>query len=63
MTLPARTLLDVGARYRFTAGRTPTALRLSVSNVTDEYGYELKGSGVYDVIPGRNAVAYVTVDW
>lgn len=61
--LPARTLVDLGARYRFTLGSTPAALRLSVTNITDEYGYDLKGSGVYDVIAGRHATAYLTVDW
>lgn len=63
VTLPARTLVDLGARYRFTLGSAPAALRLSVANVTDEYGYELRGGGVYDVISGRHATAYLTVDW
>jgi iron complex outermembrane receptor protein len=63
VTLPSRTLIDLGARYRFAVGRVPATLRLSITNLTDEYGYELRGSGVYDVIPGRNATVYVTVDW
>ncbi|NJO13396.1 MAG: TonB-dependent receptor [Gammaproteobacteria bacterium] len=61
--LPARTLLDVGARYRFAVGAAPAVLRLSLTNATDEYGYDLRGSGAYDTIPGRRASAYVTVDW
>jgi iron complex outermembrane receptor protein len=61
--LPSRTLLDVGARWRFALGSTPGTLRLSVTNVTDEYAYELRGSGAYDLIPGRKASAYVAVDW
>jgi iron complex outermembrane recepter protein len=63
VSLPARMLVDLGARYRFTVGSTPAVLRISLANVTDEYGYELRGSGVYDVIPGRHASAYLSVDW
>jgi iron complex outermembrane receptor protein len=61
--LPSRTLLDIGARYRFQIGRAPATLRLALANATDKYGYDLKGSGAYDVIPGRQLSAYVTVDW
>lgn len=61
--LPARTLIDVGARYRFSVGAAPVVLRLSLTNLTDEYGYDLRGSGAYDLIPGRRASAYVTIDW
>jgi iron complex outermembrane receptor protein len=61
--LPARTLIDVGGRYRFAIGRVPATLRFSLTNVTDEYGYELRGSGAYRTIPGRQAAAYLTVDW
>ena len=61
--LPSRTLIDLGARWRFTLGSAPATLRLSIANATDEYGYELRGSGAYDVIAGRKASAYVAVDW
>jgi iron complex outermembrane receptor protein len=61
--LPARTLIDVGARYRFQIGRAPATLRVLLANATDEYGYDLQGSGAYDTIPGRQFSAYVTVDW
>jgi iron complex outermembrane recepter protein len=61
--LPARTLVDIGARYRFRISRAPATLRLAVANATDESGYDLRGSGAYDVIAGRQISAYVTVDW
>jgi iron complex outermembrane recepter protein len=61
--LPAQTLIDVGARYRFFIGTAPAVLRLSLTNLTDEYSYELRGSGAYDLIPGRRASGYVTIDW
>jgi iron complex outermembrane receptor protein len=61
--LPSRVLVDLGARWRFKVANAPAMLRVSIANVTDEYGYELRGSGAYDVIPGRRASAYVAVDW
>ena len=61
--LPSRTLIDLGARWRFKLGSAPATLRLSIANAMDEYGYELRGSGAYDVIAGRKASAYVAVDW
>ncbi len=61
--LPARTLLDVGARYRFKIGGAPATLRVLLANATDEFGYDLRGSGAYDTIPGRLFSAYVAVDW
>ncbi|MCI0433348.1 MAG: TonB-dependent receptor, partial [Gemmatimonadetes bacterium] len=61
--LPSRTTIDAGARYRFEVGRAPATLRVSLANATDEYGYDLRGSGAYDVIAGRRVSAYLTVDW
>jgi len=61
--LPASTLTDVGARYRFKIGKAPATVRLTVSNLFDEYGYELRGSGAYDVISGRLMAVYVVADW
>ncbi|MCW5572637.1 MAG: TonB-dependent receptor [Steroidobacteraceae bacterium] len=61
--LPARTLVEVGARYRFAIGHSSAMLRLNVENLFDVFGFESRGSGAYDVLPGRLASAYVTVDW
>jgi iron complex outermembrane recepter protein len=61
--LPSRTLLDLGARYQFEFRRAPATLRVQVTNLTDEYGFDLRGSGAYDLIPGRKVSGYVAVDW
>jgi iron complex outermembrane recepter protein len=61
--LPSRTLVDLGGRYRFVAGRAPAVLRVAITNVFDEYGYDVRGSGAYDVISGRLVTVYVTIDW
>jgi len=62
--LPPRTLIDVGGRYRFDFGRNGASLRLAVTNVTDEFGFDLRGaSGAYDIIPGRVAALSLSVDF
>ena len=61
--LPAQTIVDVGGRCNFKIGKAPATLRVIISNLFDEYGYDLRGSGAYDVIQGRLASAYVVADW
>ena len=61
--LPSRTLLDVGGRYRFKLDSTSLSLRASVTNVTNEYGFDLRGaSGAYDIIAGRVAQLSLSLD-
>jgi iron complex outermembrane recepter protein len=61
--LPSRTLIDVGGRYRFELGGNRASFRLSVTNLSDEQGFDLRGgSGVYDIIAGRVASASLTLD-
>lgn len=61
--IPARTLVDLGARYRFKLGTKDATVRAQVSNVGDVEGFDLRGAGAYDIIPGRVASAYLTVDF
>jgi len=58
----ARTTIDLGARYAFKLGAAPAQLRLSVTNLTDVAGFDVYGSGVYDIIPGRVAQLSLGVD-
>jgi len=60
--LPARTLASLAGRYRFTLLERPASLRVSVSNLFDTFGLELRGAGAYDVINGRLVQAYLSVD-
>lgn len=62
VALPARTVLDLGARYRFHLSGTPVTLRVSLANLTDSFGWEVIGSGGYSAQPGRTLTAYLTVD-
>jgi iron complex outermembrane receptor protein len=59
---PARTVLNVGSHYHFKlAGRSAT-LRLQATNLFDEIGYDIPGSGIYGSMPGRQVLGYLTVD-
>lgn len=61
-TIPSRTLATLGARYRFGLGGRPASLRVAVANLFDRHGWELRGAGAYELIPGRVASAYLSVD-
>lgn len=61
--LPARTTLDVGGRYRLQIRGAEATLRVSVSNVFDEGGFDLFGSGTYDIAQGRTLSVYLTADF
>ena len=61
--IPARTLVDVGGRYRFSLSSTSATLRFAITNVFNEEGFELRGSGAYDIIPGRVASLYLAMDF
>lgn len=62
VAIPARTLAALSGRYRFQLADRPASLRVAVSNLFDTYGLELRGAGAYDVIAGRLASAYLSVD-
>jgi iron complex outermembrane receptor protein len=61
--IPARTLLNAGARYRFSVGEHAATLRLQVTNLTDEFGWELRGGGAYDFIAGRVVTVGLAADF
>jgi iron complex outermembrane receptor protein len=63
VALPARTLVALSGRYRFVLADRPASLRVAVSNLFHTYGLELRGAGAYDVINGRLASAYLSVDF
>lgn len=61
--IPARTMVDVGGRYSFAIAGRDAMLRVSVSNLFDTRGFDLAGAGAYEILPGRLASAYLTVDF
>lgn len=61
--IPSRTLVDLGARYRFKLGERSATVRGQVRNVGDAYGFDLRGAGAYAPISGRTGSLYLTVDF
>jgi iron complex outermembrane receptor protein len=47
LSIPARSTLDLGARYKFRIGRAPATLRFSFGNVTDKFGWRTNQSEVF----------------
>ncbi|HET9444941.1 MAG TPA: TonB-dependent receptor [Steroidobacteraceae bacterium] len=60
--VPARAVMHVGGRYRFTMFEKPVTLRLLVQNVTDKYGWTAWSSGVYSYNSPRRFTVYLTAD-
>lgn len=63
VSIPARTLVDLGGRYNFKLGQNRASLRVSVTNAFNEYGFELRGAGSYDIISGRVVSTRLVVDF
>ncbi|NDP48423.1 MAG: TonB-dependent receptor, partial [Sulfuriferula multivorans] len=63
VAIPSRTTVDIGGRYSFKLDGKAATLRVAVVNVFDVQGFDLKGAGAYDIIPGRLASAYLTIDF
>lgn len=63
VAIPARTLIDLGGRYRFKLAAHDATLRLRITNLTGEEGFALQGAGAYDIIAGLVASAYLAVDF
>lgn len=60
---PPRTTVNLGARYRFTLGKTRLLLRPLVQNLFDAYGWNVSSSGGFTYIPGRAANVQLIADF
>ena len=63
VSVPTRTLIDLGGRYRFRIAGNNTVLRIQTSNLFDIQGFDLRGANAYNVLPGRVTQIYFTVDF
>jgi iron complex outermembrane receptor protein len=61
--VPAATITDLGIRYRFDIGETPALLRVTMTNVTNEFDWRVVSSGTFDVNAPRTTTAALTVDF
>jgi iron complex outermembrane receptor protein len=59
--IPERTTIDLGARYRFRVGDARATLRVTATNVTDVYGWNVgSGGALFPMFPRRFTASLVT---
>lgn len=63
LSIPVRTVVDLGARYRTKIGGVPTMFRAQVRNVGDVFGWKVSSGGGFSLQTGRRAVFSVTADF
>jgi iron complex outermembrane receptor protein len=63
LVVPGYTLVNLGGRYRFALSKFPATLRLQVSNLFDEYAWNVFGSGGLKRQPPRRFDATLSVDF
>jgi iron complex outermembrane recepter protein len=63
LTVPARTIVDLGGRYRFKLGRSPATLRLQVSNLLDQYAWDVSDFGGFKRNRPRSVQADLSADF
>ena len=63
VSLPPRTILRAGARYRFRLNRLNAQLRILVDNITDRFSWVLTNGGGFKVDVGRRVTGYLAVDF
>lgn len=60
--VPARSVLGLGARYRFKLGDAPSLLRINVDNIANTFGYNVGGSGFFIANGARRLSLSLGVD-
>lgn len=60
--VPARTIVDLGARYRFRLGGLPAVLRIQATNLFNTYGWDVEGNNAFAYIASRQVTARIAVD-
>lgn len=63
LELPARSIVDLGARYRTRIGGVPTLFRAQVKNIGDVFGWKVSSGGAFALLQGRRATLSVTADF
>jgi iron complex outermembrane recepter protein len=62
LIVPARSTLALGTRYRFKLGPLATLIRVQATNVLNEYGWLVNGSGGFTYSPHRAVTAELSFD-
>jgi iron complex outermembrane receptor protein len=62
VSLPARAQINLGGRYRFKLVDRDATLRVQVSNLFDDRGFNTAGPGIYAATAGRYVTGYLAID-
>jgi iron complex outermembrane receptor protein len=62
LSIPGRTLVNVGARYRFSIGEAPILLRAQMTNLFNSFGWNVSGSGYFTPIAARTFLVTLAAD-
>lgn len=63
LEVPARTLVDLGGRYRFSVAKFPATLRLQVSNLTNRFAWDVTDFGGFRRNRPRSIQVDLSVDF
>jgi iron complex outermembrane receptor protein len=63
LTIPARTQLSIGGRYRFRIGKAPALIRAQIGNLTNAYGWDVGSSGFFTPLRSRRIALSLAADW
>jgi len=63
LMVPGRTLVDLGARYRFQMAKLPATFRFELSNLFDTYAWNVTGGGGLRRVFPRRAQGTLSVDF
>jgi hypothetical protein len=63
VSLPPRTIVRLGGRYRFQINHLNAQFRILVDNITDHFSWALTSGGGFKVDVGRRVTGYLAVDF
>lgn len=63
LTVPGRTLVDIGARYRLRLRSFPATLRVQLVNMFNEYAWNVTGAGGLRRVPPRRLYTSLAIDF
>ena len=63
LVVPARAIVNLGARYKFKVDKVATLLRFTVTNLTNTFGYNVSGSGAFTPNGSRRYALSLAADF
>ncbi len=63
LIVPGRTIVELGGRYRFQLAKFPATFRLQVSNLLDDYAWNVTEFGGFRRVPPRRLQGTLSVDF